>query len=96
MILVGYSVSAAAMLETKLEEGQVDKLMKFIEDKIEKAPDLMDKTEMMTDLNLGLKDKFGWKFDASLVDAQSKLPADEDDENVLIFVDATTHSCMIH
>lgn len=89
--LIGYTVSTGAQLEVVSPR----ELIVFIEHKIHSLPDVLNKEQMLVLMNKELKEKFGQKFSASLIDAVSGLPEDGFDEALILLVDAPTFSTVL-
>jgi len=90
--LVGYRVTAAAILESPHPKD----LQCFVETKIQQAPDFMDREPMMRQLEKDVKGKFGSQFSVFLIDPVTELPSDEWDDAALIVVDAYTACLGVH
>lgn len=84
--LVGYHSSLAAQLEAPSPR----ELKVFLDYEMQQVPPVIDPDELLEMLNNSIRQKFGTKFSATWVSADTGDPADEQDDTVVLFVDAYT------
>jgi hypothetical protein len=91
-ILVGFTVSPRAQLEAHIPK----ELQVFVEQRMGSLPDFLNQEMLLTSFNKELKNKFGPRFEASYLSAVTNLPADEYDDEVMLYVDAYTYNTTLH